>query len=91
MTVLTEVVICASLEYGFVSLTSFMKKTIIELESSRYCESVIDDDPSSKLHPQSTPQYFNHRHPCFLPRSLFRETHHTGTRLINADNQRPCG
>ena len=41
MTVLTEVVICASLEYGFVSLTSFMKKTIIELVSSRYCESVI--------------------------------------------------
>ena len=30
MAVLTKVVICASLEYGFVSLTSFMKKTIIE-------------------------------------------------------------
>ena len=31
MVVLTKVVICASLEYGFVSLTSFMRKTIIEL------------------------------------------------------------
>ena len=31
MAVLTKVVICASLEYGFVSLTSFMTKTIIEL------------------------------------------------------------
>ena len=32
MAVLTlKVVICASLEYGFVSLTSFMRKTIIEL------------------------------------------------------------
>ena len=31
MAVLTKVVICASLEYGFVSLTSVMKKTTIEL------------------------------------------------------------
>ena len=31
MAVLTKVVVCASLEYGFVSLTSFMRKTIIEL------------------------------------------------------------
>ena len=31
MAVLTKVVICASLDYGFVSLRSFMRKTIIEL------------------------------------------------------------
>ena len=31
MAVLTRVVICASLQYGFVSLTSLMRKTIIEL------------------------------------------------------------
>ena len=32
MAVLTlKVVICASLEYGFVNLPSFMRKTIIEL------------------------------------------------------------
>ena len=31
MAVLTKVVICASLESGFVSLTSFMRKTNIEL------------------------------------------------------------
>ena len=31
MAVLTKVAICTSLEYGFVSLTSFMRKTIIEL------------------------------------------------------------
>ena len=31
MAVLTKVVKCASLEYGFVSLESSMKKTIIEL------------------------------------------------------------
>ena len=34
MAVLTKVVKCASLEYGFISLTSFMKKTIIELVAS---------------------------------------------------------
>ena len=31
MAVLTKVVICASLEYGFISLTSFTEKTIIGL------------------------------------------------------------
>ena len=33
MAVLTKVVICASLEYGFVTLTSFMRKRIIEFEA----------------------------------------------------------
>ena len=36
MAVPMKVVICASLEYGFVSLTSFMRKTVIG-----YRESVI--------------------------------------------------
>ena len=31
MAVLTKIVICASLEYGFISLTSLMRKTILEL------------------------------------------------------------
>ena len=31
---LTKVVVCASLEYGFVSLTSFNRKTIIKLVAS---------------------------------------------------------
>jgi len=46
---------------------------------------------SSPLHPQSTPQYFNRRHRCFLPRFLFKETRQSGMGLVNVDNQPPCG
>ena len=49
---------------------------------------LVCSESSSLLHPPSTLQYFNHRHRCFLPRFLCRETRQSGRGLINVDNQR---